>query len=160
VAKIQRTLQCLLQEGVPARPLAEIIEVMSDHAAAAAEPRQLAEIVRRRLAGSIRRRARDPEGRLTAVRLAGPAADTLAAGSSGGRSAARLVAEIRRATRPAMDRGGAGVIVVPAAVRRGVRDALVRTLPEVIVLAEEEVVDEPRLEIFATLGAEETARAA
>ncbi len=160
VAKIQRTLQCLLQEGVPARPLAEIIEVMSDHAAAAAEPRQLAEIVRRRMAGSIRRRARDPEGRLTAVRLAGPAADTLAAGSSGGRSAARLVAEIRRATRPAMDRGGAGVIVVPAAVRRGVRDALVRTLPEVIVLAEEEVVDEPRLEIFATLGAEETARAA
>ena len=160
VAKIQRTLQCLLQEGVPARPLAEIIEVMSDHVAEAAEPRQLAEIVRRRLAGSIRRRARDPEGRLTAVRLAGAAADALAAGPSASRPAARLIAEIRRATRPAIDRGGVAVIVVPAAVRRGVRDTLVRALPDVLVLAEDEVADEPRLEIFATLGTEETARAA
>jgi flagellar biosynthesis protein FlhA len=160
VAKIQRTLQCLLQEGVPARPLAEIIEVMSDHAAEAAEPRQLAEIVRRRLAGSIRRRARDPEGRLTAVRLVGGAAEAVATSSSGGRPPARLIAEIRRATRPAVDRGGSAVIVVPAAVRRDVRDVLVRVLPEVLVLAEEEVADEPRLEIFATLGTEEAVRAA
>jgi flagellar biosynthesis protein FlhA len=160
VAKIQRTLQCLLQEGVPARPLAEIVEVMADHAAEAAEPRQLAEIVRRRLAGNIRRRARDPEGRLTAVRLAGGAADALASPPAGGRPAARLVAEIRRATRPAIERGGAAVIVVPAERRRPVRDALARTLPELLVLAEEEVADEPRLEIFATIGTEETARAA
>jgi flagellar biosynthesis protein FlhA len=160
VAKIQRTLQCLLQEGVPARPLAEIVEVMADHAAEAAEPRQLAEIVRRRLAGNIRRRARDPEGRLTAVRLAGGAADALANPPAGGRPPARLVAEIRRATRPAIERGGAAVIVVPTARRRPVRDALARTLPEVLVLAEEEVADEPRLEIFATIGTEESARAA
>jgi flagellar biosynthesis protein FlhA len=160
VAKIQRTLQCLLQEGVPARPLAEIIEVMADHAAEAAEPRQLAEIVRRRLAGNIRRRARDPEGRLTAVRLAGGAADALTNAPPAGRPPARLVAEIRRATRPAIERGGAAVIVVPAARRRPVRDALARALPEVLVLAEEEVADEPRLEIFATIGTEETARAA
>ena len=159
VAKIQRTLQCLLEEGVPARPLAEIIEVMSDHAAEAAEPRQLAEIVRRRLAGNIRRRARDPEGRLTAVRLAGGAVDALASPASGGRPA-RLIAEIRRATRPAVERGGAAVVVVPAARRRPVRDTLARTLPEVLVLAEEEVADEPRLEIFATVGTEEAARAA
>jgi flagellar biosynthesis protein FlhA len=92
VAKIQRTLQCLLQEGVPARPLAEIIEVMSDHAAEAAEPRQLAEIVRRRLAGTIRRRARDPEGRLTAVRLAGGAVDALATPPAAGRQPGRLIA--------------------------------------------------------------------
>jgi len=160
VAKIQRTLQCLLQEGVPARPLAEIIEVMSDHAAEAAEPRQLAEIVRRRLAGTIRRRARDPEGRLTAVRLAGGAVDALATPSAGGRPPARLIAEIRRATRPAVERGGAAVIVVPSAQRRSVRDTLARTLPDVLVLAEEEVADESRLEIFATVGTEETARAA
>jgi flagellar biosynthesis protein FlhA len=160
VAKIQRTLQCLLQEGVPARPLAEIIEVMSDHAAEAAEPRQLAEIVRRRLAGTIRRRARDPEGRLTAVRLAGGAVDALATPPAAGRQPGRLIAEIRRATRPAVERGGTPVIVVPAAHRRPVRDTLARTLPDVLVLAEEEVVDEPRLEIFATVGTEEAARAA
>jgi flagellar biosynthesis component FlhA len=49
---------------------------------------------------------------------------------------------------------------VPAAHRRPVRDTLARTLPDVLVLAEEEVVDEPRLEIFATVGTEEAARAA
>ncbi|MFM8292058.1 MAG: FHIPEP family type III secretion protein [Planctomycetia bacterium] len=158
IARIQRTLQCLLQEGVPARPLAEIIEIMSDHAAEAAEPRHLAEIVRRRLAGSIRRRARDPEGRLTAVRLAGGAVEPLV--DAAARPPARLVAEIRRATRPAVERGGAAVLVVPGAARRGIRDALARSLPDLLVLAEEEVADEDRLEIFATVGAEEAARAA
>ena len=54
----------------------------------------------------------------------------------------------------------AAVLVVPAAARRGVRDALARALPDVVVLAEDEVADEERLEIFATLGVEETARAA
>ncbi|MFM8985633.1 MAG: FHIPEP family type III secretion protein [Planctomycetia bacterium] len=158
IARIQRTLQCLLQEGVPARPLAEIIEIMSDHAAEAAEPRHLAEIVRRRLAGSIRRRARDPEGRLTAVRLAAGAVEPLV--DAAARPPARLVAEIRRATRPAVERGGAAVLVVPGAARRGIRDALARSLPDLLVLAEEEVADEDRLEIFATVGAEEAARAA
>jgi flagellar biosynthesis protein FlhA len=158
IARIQRTLQCLLQEGVPARPLAEIIEIMSDHAAEAAEPRHLAEIVRRRLAGSIRRRARDPEGRLTAVRLAGGAVEPLV--DAAARPPARLVAEIRRATRPAVERGGAAVLVVPGAARRGIRDALARSLPDLLVLAEEEVADEDHLEIFATVGAEEAARAA
>jgi flagellar biosynthesis protein FlhA len=158
IARIQRTLQCLLQEGVPARPLAEIIEIMSDHAAEAAEPRHLAEIVRRRLAGSIRRRARDPEGRLTAVRLAGGAVEPLV--DAAARPPARLVAEIRRATRPAVERGGAAVLVVPGAARRGIRDALARSLPDLLVLAEEEVADEDHLEIFATVGAEEGARAA
>jgi flagellar biosynthesis protein FlhA len=159
IARIQRTLQCLLQEGVPARPLAEIIELMSDHAAEAAEPRQLAEIVRRRLAGSIRRRARDPAGRLTAVRLADGAVESLVE-ATGSRPPARLVAEIRRATRPAVERGGAAVLVVPGAARRGIRDTLARSLPDLLVLAEEEVADEDRLEIFATVGAEEAARAA
>jgi flagellar biosynthesis protein FlhA len=158
IARIQRTLQCLLQEGVPARPLAEILEIMSDHAAEAAEPRQLAEIVRRRLAGSIRRRARDPEGRLTAVRLAAGAAEAVVA-QPGTRPAGRLVAEIRRATRPAIERGGAAVIVVPGPLRRRVRDALARALPDLIVLAEEEVAEDDGLEIFATVAAE-TARAA
>jgi flagellar biosynthesis protein FlhA len=156
VARIQRTLQCLLQEGLPIRPLAEILELMADHAAEAAEPRQLAEIVRHRLAGIVRRRARDPQGRLTAVRLAGGAAEALAAS---GRPQPRLVAEIRRATRPAVERGGTAVLVVPAAARRGVRDALARSLPGLVVFAEEEVADEERLEIFATV-AEEAARAA
>jgi flagellar biosynthesis component FlhA len=52
------------------------------------------------------------------------------------------------------------VLVVPGAARRGIRDALARSLPDLLVLAEEEVADEDHLEIFATVGAEEAARAA
>jgi len=162
VARIQRTLQCLLREGVPIRPLAELLELMSDHAAEAAEPWQLAEIVRRRLAGTICRRARDPQGRLTAVRLAGDAVDaiTKTARGSAPRVSAKLVAEVRRAVRTAVERGGQPVLLVPAAARRLVREAVGRHLPDVVVLADEETLDEARLEVFATVGSAETARAA
>ena len=151
IARIQRALQCLLREGVPIRPLAELLEIMSDHAAEAAEPWQLAEIVRRRLAGAICRRARDPEGRLTVVRLAGGGLDGLRPAALG-KPSARLVAEIRRATRTAVERGGQPVLLVPVGMRRTVREALFRQLPDLRVLAEEEVSDEPRLDVFATLG--------
>ncbi len=160
IARIQRTLQCLLRESVPIRPLAELIELMSDHAAEAAEPWQLAEIVRRRLAGAICRRARDPDGRLTAVRLAGGGLEALRPAAGGpAKPPLRLVAEIRRATRAAVDRGGRPVLLVPAGMRRSVREALARQLPDLWVLAEEEVADEPGLEVFATLEGG-TARAA
>jgi len=161
IARIHRTLQCLLAEGVPARPLSELLEIMSDHAAEAAEPWQLAEIVRRRMAGIICRRARDPQGRLTAVRLAGGAVEAcVAAAQTAGRPAAKLVAEIRRAVRTAVERGGEAVVVVPAAARRDVRRALARPLPLVRVIADAEVADEPGLDLFATVGAEEGLRAA
>jgi flagellar biosynthesis protein FlhA len=153
IARIQRTLQCLLRDGVPIRPLAELLEIMADHAAEAAEPWQLAEIVRRRLAGTICRRARDPEGRLTAVRLAGGGVEALRPAAGGlAKPPVRLVAEIRRATRAALDRGGRPVLLVPAAARVAVHDSLARQLPDLLVLAEEEVADETRLEVFATVG--------
>jgi len=161
IARIQRTLQCLLREGVPIRPLAELLEIMSDHAAEAAEPWQLAEIVRRRLAGAICRRARDPDGRLTAVRLAGGGLDALRPTAAGpAKPPQRLVAEIRRATRVAVDRGGRPVLLVPASLRRAVREALARQLPDLWVLADEEVLEEPRLEVFTTVGDGGTAHAA
>lgn len=162
VARIQRTLQCLLREGVPIRPLAELLELMSDHAAEAAEPWQLAEIVRRRLAGMICRRARDPQGRLTAVRLAGGAVEAVVRSARGAaaRVPAKLVADLRRATRTAIERGGQPVVLVPAASRRTIREAFARHLPDLVVLAEEETLDEDRLEVFATVGSVEGARAA
>jgi flagellar biosynthesis protein FlhA len=170
VAKIQRTLQCLVREGVPVRPLADLLEIMSDHAADAAEPWQLAEIVRRRLAALICRRARDPQGRLAAVRLTAGAIAAVIGPSASGRdaqptgrgtqAAVRVAAEIRRAVRPAVERGGAAVVVVSGADRRAVHEVLARQLPGIRVLAEEEVADEAGLEIFAALGPPDAARAA
>jgi flagellar biosynthesis protein FlhA len=160
LAKIHRALQSLLSEGVPVRPLSEVLEIMSDHAAEAAEPWQLAEIVRRRMAATICRRARDPEGRLTAVRLTGAALEACVAAAESGRPPTKLVAEVRRAVRVAGERGGSPAVVVPGAMRRAVRLALGRQLPSVQVFADEEVAHEPGLELFTTLAGAESLRAA
>ena len=158
IARIHRTLQCLLRDGVPIRPLAELLEIMADHAAEASDPPQLAEIVRRSLARSICRRARDPRGRLVAVRLEEPAID--AALGAAGRPPAHLMAELRRAVRPVVERGARPVIIVPGDVRLRVREALSRHLPDVQVLAAEELANEDRVEIFASVGGGEVLRAA
>ena len=152
LGRIHRTLQCLLREGVPIRPLSEVIEIMTDHATEAVEPWQLAERVRRTLARAICRRVRDPEGRLVVVHVADSALELLLTPATNPRGFSKLVAELRRAVRPQVERGAAAVIVVPDAVRRNVRETLVRQMPELHVLADAEVVDESSLEVFATVG--------
>jgi flagellar biosynthesis protein FlhA len=159
IARIQRTLQCLLAEGVPIRPLGEVLEIMADHAAEAGEPADLAECVRRRMAAAICRRASDPQGRITAVRLAGAALEACQ-GAAAARPAPKVLAEVRRAVRIAVERGGAPVVVVPGTARRQVRTSLARELPAVQVLAEEEVAEARGVEVFATVSGEEPARAA
>ena len=52
------------------------------------------------------------------------------------------------------------VIVVPADVRQRVREALSRHLPDVQVLAAEELAAEDRVEVFASVGGGEVLRAA
>ena len=162
VARIQRTLQCLLREGVPIRPLATLLEIMADHAAESPEPWQLAEAVRLQLARTICRRARDADGRLVVIRLGDRAAETLL--STGGRrpgpDATKIMAEVRRAVRPRLERGTSPVLVVTGGMRRLVREILARQIPELQVLASEEVAEENRLEVFATIGDVESVRAA
>ena len=158
IARIHRALQCLLRDGVPIRPLAELLEIMADHAPEAADPAQLAELVRRSLARSICRRARDPRGKLVTVRLEEPAIDAVIAAA--GRPPAQLMSELRRAVRPVVERGARPVIVVPADVRLRVREALARHLPDVQVLAAEELAAEDRVEVFASVGGGEVLRAA
>ena len=158
VARIQRTLQCLLREGVPIRPLAPLLEVMADHAADAAEPAELAERVRGSLSRTICRRSRDAEGRLVVVRLTNQSADALLAGDAA--AAKAVVADVRRAVRPRLERAAPAVVVVAGDRRRAVRDALARPLPEVTVLSTAEVAHEERVEVFATIGAADAAQAA
>jgi flagellar biosynthesis component FlhA len=93
-----------------------------------------------------------------AVRLEDPAIDaTLGAA---GRPPAHLMAELRRALRPVVERGSRPVIIVPGDVRLRVREALARHLPDVLVLAAEELANEDRVEIFASVGGGEVLRAA
>ena len=161
LAKVHRTLQGLLREGLPIRPLAEVLELMADHAAEAPDAADLAEVVRGRLVRTLCRRARDPDGRLVVVRLTDAAVAALrTAGGDGVAASARVVAEVRRAVRPRLDRGAPAMLVVPGDARRDVRDRLAATLPGLVVVAAAEVAAEDRVEVFATVGGTEATRAA
>ena len=153
---VHRTLQQLVREGVPIRPLPVLLEIMADHADATNEPEQLAEWVRLGLARTICRRARDASGRLPTIRLSETAITDLRSQLQNPQASdfdeRRLISEIRRAVRPGLQRGSPPVVVVPAALRRRVRGLLVSDLPDVPVLSSEEVAAEARVEIFATVG--------
>jgi flagellar biosynthesis protein FlhA len=154
---VHRSLQQLVREGVPIRPLPVVLEIMADHASETSEPDQLAEWVRRGLARTICRRARDASGRLTTIRLSDAAIARLQnlpeTAPLNGTDERRLVAEIRRAVRPGLQRGSPPVVVVPANLRRKVRGLLATELPDVPVLATEEIANEIGVETFATVGA-------
>jgi flagellar biosynthesis component FlhA len=55
--------------------------------------------------------------------------------------------------RPRLERAAPAVVVVAGERRRAVREALARPLPELAVLSYDEVADEERVEVFATIGA-------
>ena len=164
LAKIHRTLQGLLREGLPIRPLAEVLELMADHAAEAADPATLADVVRGRLVHVLCRRLRDPDGRLVVLRLTDTAVAALRNATAEvvdrAGPATKVLAELRRAARPRLDRGATAVLVVPADDRRNVRDRLARLMPGLVVLADAELAGEPRVEVFATIAGAEAARAA
>ena len=79
VATVQRTLQCLLREGVPIKPLAILLEAIADYAPKGYPPEQLAERLRSHIDRTIIRRLRDDEGRLTIIEVTPRAVDLLIA---------------------------------------------------------------------------------
>jgi flagellar biosynthesis protein FlhA len=158
LARIHRALQMLVREGVPIRPLSEVLEVLADHAGSDATPAQLAEAVRRERAATICRRGRDEDGRLVVVRMATSALDTLLSDSP--RDAARVIAQVRRAVAPRIERGAPAVVVVPAQGRSQARDRLCRQLPMLQVLSDQETTGEDSMVVFVTVGEEEALRAA
>jgi flagellar biosynthesis protein FlhA len=157
VARIHRTLQALLRDGLPIRPLGDVVEILADHATTVTDPVELAGLVRANLIHGVCRRSRDPAGVLAVVRLDERAACQLAEGP---RAAPGTLARVRRAVRARAERGTAPVVVVPTPQRIAVRDALAACLPRVRVLADTEIADEDRVEVFATIGVEEGVRAA
>lgn len=157
---VHRTLQLLVRENVPIRPLSGVLELMADHVAAAADAGPLAEMVRQGLARTICRRLRDDQGRLSVVRLSeATVAGLVEAASTRSKPDAKLLAAIRRAASAGGERSIPRPLVVPGRVRRQVRGLLAKSIAGAVVVAEEEIADEPKVEVFATVG-EELARAA
>jgi flagellar biosynthesis protein FlhA len=153
---VHRTLQHLVRESVPIRPLSALLEIMADHAGETDDPETLAEHVRRGLARTICRRSRDASGKLPVVRLSDATVQALRRTMDQPESAAaerqRLVAEIRRAVRPGIQRGSPPVVVVPPDLRRRVRGLVAMELPDLAVLSTDEIAGEQQVTTFATVG--------
>ena len=156
VATVQRTLQCLLREGLPIKPLAVLLEAIADHASEGCSPEQLAEKLRSHIDRTIVRRLRDNEGRLTIIEVTPRAAELLIASESKVASRLeqkRLLAELQRALRPLQDRGRQCAISVAqkdrGAFARHMRAAGIVTA----VVADTELQGQPGLEIFTTIDA-------
>lgn len=156
VATVQRTLQCLLREGLPIKPLAILLEAIADHASEGCSPEQLAEKLRSHIDRTIVRRLRDNEGRLTIIEVTPRAAELLIASESKVASRLeqkRLLAELQRALRPLQDRGRQCAISVAqkdrGAFARHMRAAGIVTA----VVADTELQGQPGLEIFTTINA-------
>ena len=156
VATVQRTLQCLLREGLPIKPLTVLLEAIADHASEGCLPEQLAEKLRSHIDRTIVRRLRDNEGRLTIIEVTPRAAELLIASESEVASRLeqkRLLAELQRALRPLQDRGRQCAISVAqkdrGAFARHMRAAGIVTA----VVADTELQGQPGLEIFTTIDA-------
>ena len=168
ISHIHRVLQSLLREGVPIRPLSTLLELMADHAELAGNVTQMTEQVRLGIAKTICRRARNKFGKLVVVEMAEALHQRLrikieetvqgnAIRSS--REWARVAAEVRRATRPTIERGGVPVLVVPSNVRAATRQVMAVHYPLATVLSEEEIAGEKGVEVFATVSVELAAAA-
>ncbi len=155
VATVQRTLQCLLREGLPIKPLTVLLEAIADHAAEGHVPEQLAEKLRPHIVRTIVRRLRDEEGRLTIIEVTPSAVDLLAASVSEVASRLeqkQLLSELRRALRPLQERGRRCAISVSLKHREVFSEQMRAAGIDTPVVADAEMQGQPGVEIFATIG--------
>ena len=156
VATVQRTLQCLLREGLPIKPLAILLEAIADYAPKGYPPEQLAERLRSHIDRTIVRRLRDDEGRLTIIEVTPRAVDLLIASEPEVAlrlEQKRLLAELQRALRPLQERGRRCAISVPLKNRGAFAKYLRAAGILMAVVADTELQGQTNLEIFTTIDA-------
>ena len=162
--ELQKVLQHLLRERVPVRDLETILETCGDYGGRTKDPDLLGEFCRNALARTICKQHADEEDTLHCVTL-DPAMEDLIAqhlqpGENGGsatntmppqtaqatvRRVAEKVAELTATGRPA-------VVLCSPNVRLALRRLIEPTLPQVAVIAYNEVVPEVKVEAIGMVG--------
>ena len=139
VHALQGVLRALLQDGVPVRNLAEIIEACADAAPKARDPAELAELVRRRIRRTICLHFADP------VDLRLPAYLYVPRGGDGAPLAAGAATDLARLVDTLAQRERARTtqlppaLVVPDQLRPGIADLVRRQRLPTPVLSQSEV---------------------
>ena len=163
VGDVQKVFQGLLEERISIRDLATICEAIGDAGRTIKEPLLLTEAARHALARSISMRHRSADGTLHAIALA-PHLDTRLGGSlliqpgyigldqnaDGTRS---LLGAIEREVAGLTALGHQPVLLCTSRIRRAVRGLTQRRLPQLSVLAYEEIVPSVPVNIHAQVEA-------
>jgi len=162
LGEVQRVLQNLLREHVPIRNLLVILETLSDHARATRDPAQLTEFVRHSLGRSIVAMLADEGNRLTVLTLAPRWQQQMAGsiqGSDGGpilalepNVAQNMLQELARGAEGAASRQDQPVLLVPGRLRLPLRRLTERHLPNLTILAYEEVPTQTIIQMGGIVG--------
>ena len=161
---VQKVLQNLLAEGIPITDLGGILEAIADHAATTKDPVQLTELVRKSIARTICATV-ESRGNIGAITL-DPSLERLIAqciheGGSGTAvilepsRAEQLIRKVAAAVRDTVAGGFEAVLLTSSPIRRHVRRMVQHAVPELPVLAYDELVPAMRLEGRATVSLDE-----
>jgi flagellar biosynthesis protein FlhA len=160
--ELQKVMQSLLRERVPVRDLETILETLGDYAARTKDLDVLAEYVRHALARTICKQYVDEKDRLWCVTL-DPALEELINGhierSERGstntmppQTAQQIVQQIAAKTSELTQTGRSAVVLCNPNVRSTVRRMIEASLPQIAVLAYNEIVSEATVEAAALVG--------
>lgn len=158
---LHRVLILLLQERVPISNLPRILESLSTHAVAIKEPVELAERVRADIGRAIVDRFRDSNGRIRAI-IFDPRVEIELRRSLQGQQLLlepqrleRLTLRLSGELQQALMRGQEVALLCDTSVRRPLRQALVRALPDLAVIAYQEIPADILMEPVAIIRPED-----
>ncbi len=160
---VQKVLQHLLRERVPIRDMVTILETMADYGARVKDPDQLGELVRSSIARTITRQYVDHENHLFCITLEPALERTLtesvnqtAIGSTlaldpGTQNT--LIERLKASNEQAMSQGYQAVLLCSTTLRLPLRRLLERYLPNLHVLAYNEIASRADVEFVGQVAA-------
>jgi len=152
VGEVQKVLQYLLMEGVSIRDLPMILEALADYAPQSKNIEDLTEMVRRRLGRMIVRQYITGDGKLHALALDASLEQKIL-GVIEGRETIdperfrKVLQGVSSGIEYLVNAGYFPLLVVTGKIRRGFRDLISGYLPQVVVLAFEEVPRDVEIKI-------------
>ena len=158
LSTVQRVLANLLQEKVPIVDLAAILEALANHAHATKDPEVLTEFVRQSMARTICSRYAGQTNTLQAIAF-DPALEQALMQSVSREAiepglAQKIVKDVSDAVRAAVASGKDAVLLTSSLVRRHVRNLLAAVLPDLPVIAYNEIPPSFQIVPVATVGEE------
>jgi flagellar biosynthesis protein FlhA len=161
MGSLHRVLMLLLEERVPISNLTRILESLANHAPNFKDPVELAERVRGDLGRTICDRYRDDQGRIRALVL-DPRLEMEFRRALHEKTLVldpirmeKLISRLGLEWRKAAAQGGEIALLADTSLRRALRQALVRSVPDLAVIAYQEIPSDLLLEPLAMLRPEE-----